>query len=187
VPDWHRQVLDERLAAYRANPDEGRPWQEVRAELLRKLRDRAPERGHAGSSFLPRPWLGRSGRHRWRSCARSTAGLSAGLPRRPGTVGQGSLGEKVSKSTTSPRATLYAERSPSLLTHGVSSLPGAARAARRSQLTLLTPPCAFRSARRCALFPKPDLTGGETSGRILSIRWQLRACHDEYCQHNAGR
>jgi len=40
VPDWHRQLLDERLAAYKASPHEGRPWQEVREELLRKLRDR---------------------------------------------------------------------------------------------------------------------------------------------------
>lgn len=40
VPDWHRQLLDERLAAYEASPHEGRPWQEVRDELLRRLRDR---------------------------------------------------------------------------------------------------------------------------------------------------
>ena len=40
VPDWHRQLLDERLAAYGGSPHEGRPWQEVRDELLRRLRDR---------------------------------------------------------------------------------------------------------------------------------------------------
>ena len=44
VPDWHRQVLEERLAAYRANPNEGRSWEEVCDELLRKLRDRPPAR-----------------------------------------------------------------------------------------------------------------------------------------------
>jgi len=40
VPDWHRQFLDERLAAYEASPQEGRPWEEVREELLRRLHDR---------------------------------------------------------------------------------------------------------------------------------------------------
>lgn len=44
VPDWHRQVLDARLAASRADPQEGKPWEEVREEVLRKLRNRSPER-----------------------------------------------------------------------------------------------------------------------------------------------
>ncbi len=44
VPDWHRRVLDARLAAYRADPQEGKPWKEVREEVLRKLRDGSPER-----------------------------------------------------------------------------------------------------------------------------------------------
>ena len=39
VPDWHRALLAERLAAYEANPDEGRTWEEVEAELLKKLDD----------------------------------------------------------------------------------------------------------------------------------------------------
>lgn len=39
VPNGHRHVLDERLDAYRANPGAGRPWNEVRDELRRKLRD----------------------------------------------------------------------------------------------------------------------------------------------------
>lgn len=43
VPDWHRGVLDERLAAHRANPGAGRSWEEIREELLRKLRDRSPQ------------------------------------------------------------------------------------------------------------------------------------------------
>jgi len=29
VSDWHRELLNERLADYRANPNEGRPWEEV--------------------------------------------------------------------------------------------------------------------------------------------------------------
>ena len=35
IPDWHRQVLDDRLAAYRNNPTEGRSWDEVRVTRLR--------------------------------------------------------------------------------------------------------------------------------------------------------
>jgi len=40
VPDWHREVLAERLEAYRVNPSAGRPWEEVRDEILEKLRKR---------------------------------------------------------------------------------------------------------------------------------------------------
>ena len=36
VPDWHRKILDERLADLEANPDAGRPWEEVKADLLKK-------------------------------------------------------------------------------------------------------------------------------------------------------
>ena len=39
VPDWHRQVIAERVAAYENNPTEGKPWEEVRDELLRELRE----------------------------------------------------------------------------------------------------------------------------------------------------
>ena len=38
VPGHHKQILRERLDAYRANPKRGRPWNEVRDELLAKLR-----------------------------------------------------------------------------------------------------------------------------------------------------
>jgi putative addiction module component (TIGR02574 family) len=40
VPDWHRQILDERLAADEAHLQEGRTWEEVRDGLLRRLHDR---------------------------------------------------------------------------------------------------------------------------------------------------
>ncbi|MBU2531843.1 MAG: addiction module protein [Alphaproteobacteria bacterium] len=36
VPDWHRQVISERLAAYERDP--GRPWDEVKADILSRLR-----------------------------------------------------------------------------------------------------------------------------------------------------
>ena len=38
VPNWHREILDERLADLQANPDAGRPWEEVKADLLKNTR-----------------------------------------------------------------------------------------------------------------------------------------------------
>ena len=37
VRDSHKRVLDERLKAYRASPQAGRSWSEVREQLLAKL------------------------------------------------------------------------------------------------------------------------------------------------------
>ena len=37
VPDWHREIIAERLAAYRANPDESKTWQEVEKDLRARL------------------------------------------------------------------------------------------------------------------------------------------------------
>ena len=34
VPEWHRQILDERLAESERDPDEGVPWEQFRTELL---------------------------------------------------------------------------------------------------------------------------------------------------------
>ena len=36
VPEWHREALSERLADYHANPNQGRSWEEVEAELLKR-------------------------------------------------------------------------------------------------------------------------------------------------------
>jgi putative addiction module component (TIGR02574 family) len=36
VPDWHREVLEERLADHRAHPDAGRPWEDVETDLLKR-------------------------------------------------------------------------------------------------------------------------------------------------------
>lgn len=33
VPEWHQEILASRVAAYEADPDEGRPWEEVEADL----------------------------------------------------------------------------------------------------------------------------------------------------------
>jgi putative addiction module component (TIGR02574 family) len=40
VPEWHRQIIRERLAAYNANPNAGRLWTDVLTDIERKLRDR---------------------------------------------------------------------------------------------------------------------------------------------------
>jgi putative addiction module component (TIGR02574 family) len=40
VPDWHREVLDERLKDFEANPDAGESWDVVRDRLRDKLRPR---------------------------------------------------------------------------------------------------------------------------------------------------
>lgn len=45
VPDWHRQLVSNRLAEHQRERGAGRPWQAVRDDLLREL---------AGSKPTPR-------------------------------------------------------------------------------------------------------------------------------------
>ena len=40
VHDWHRDVVAERLDAYRERPEEGSSWDQVRENIERKLRNR---------------------------------------------------------------------------------------------------------------------------------------------------
>ena len=40
VPDWHRQVIRQRMADQEASPLEGRPWEEVRDEIRNELNRR---------------------------------------------------------------------------------------------------------------------------------------------------
>lgn len=40
LSDEHREILVERLEAHRKNPTAGRPWSEVRDELLKRLEKR---------------------------------------------------------------------------------------------------------------------------------------------------
>ncbi len=40
VPDWHREVLGERLAAHRASKSEGKDWQEFEKDLTAELSER---------------------------------------------------------------------------------------------------------------------------------------------------
>ena len=35
-PEWHREIVEERLAAHRADPNRGEPWAVVRDRLLAK-------------------------------------------------------------------------------------------------------------------------------------------------------
>ena len=44
IPDWHRQVIRQRLADQEASPSEGQPWEEVRDEIRNKLERRSPQR-----------------------------------------------------------------------------------------------------------------------------------------------
>lgn len=37
VPDWHREVLEQRLAADQSSPGIARPWDKVREEIRSKL------------------------------------------------------------------------------------------------------------------------------------------------------
>ena len=40
VPDWHRQILAERLAAHRANPEQGKTWEAFENEVTVELNQR---------------------------------------------------------------------------------------------------------------------------------------------------
>ena len=40
VPEWHREILNERLKDYEIDPDFGESWEIVRDRLLDKLRQR---------------------------------------------------------------------------------------------------------------------------------------------------
>ena len=37
VPDWHREIIEERMARYAETGFKGRPWEEVNAEILAEL------------------------------------------------------------------------------------------------------------------------------------------------------
>ena len=38
VPDWHRQILADRLAAHHADEDQGKNWEEFEKDLTAELR-----------------------------------------------------------------------------------------------------------------------------------------------------
>jgi putative addiction module component (TIGR02574 family) len=40
VPDWHREILAERLAANEANNDQGKDWEELEKDLTAELNER---------------------------------------------------------------------------------------------------------------------------------------------------
>ena len=42
VPDWHKEILKQRLASYRTSPREGKPWEEFEQDVTQELK-RRPE------------------------------------------------------------------------------------------------------------------------------------------------
>ncbi|HKH46559.1 MAG TPA: addiction module protein [Thermoanaerobaculia bacterium] len=40
IPDWHLQLVEERLAAHRAHPEQVVTWEEAEQEILSQLRNR---------------------------------------------------------------------------------------------------------------------------------------------------
>lgn len=38
IPDWHREVVSERVAQYKAAPEQVKPWDEVRDRIRERLR-----------------------------------------------------------------------------------------------------------------------------------------------------
>jgi putative addiction module component len=38
IPDWHRKIIDERMAKYRTEGFEGTPWEEFEQELFEEIR-----------------------------------------------------------------------------------------------------------------------------------------------------
>jgi putative addiction module component (TIGR02574 family) len=40
VPDWHREIINERLAAHRDGKDQGKEWEEVEREITAELSER---------------------------------------------------------------------------------------------------------------------------------------------------
>ena len=36
IPEWHYQILEERLEKYKTDPNSGRSWQEVRERITKK-------------------------------------------------------------------------------------------------------------------------------------------------------
>jgi len=40
VPDWHREIINERLAAHRADNNHGKDWEEVEREITSELSKR---------------------------------------------------------------------------------------------------------------------------------------------------
>lgn len=39
IPESHKRVLDQRLAAYEAGPNQREPWGQIRDNILKKLRN----------------------------------------------------------------------------------------------------------------------------------------------------
>jgi putative addiction module component (TIGR02574 family) len=55
VPDWHWQILEQRLKAHRAHPEQVVSWEEAEREILSQLRDRSSKQDDSfrRSSIVP--------------------------------------------------------------------------------------------------------------------------------------
>ena len=40
IPDWHREIISERLVAHRDGKDQGKEWQEIEREITAELAHR---------------------------------------------------------------------------------------------------------------------------------------------------
>ena len=56
APDWHMQLVEERLAAHRAHPEQVVNWEEAEAEILSKLRGRSATRPSSTKRRHPDIW-----------------------------------------------------------------------------------------------------------------------------------
>ena len=46
--EWQKRIIAERLADYEANPGQGRPWPQVKAELQARLQEKRRQQDQAG-------------------------------------------------------------------------------------------------------------------------------------------
>lgn len=67
LPDWHRDILGERLVRYKTDPEEGRSWVEVREKFDPNPHKRVAPVSSAGLADSPRIKLPRSDRDEWRT------------------------------------------------------------------------------------------------------------------------
>jgi|GEM_PF-3143482 len=47
LTEWQKNIIAQRLADYEANPEQGRPWPEVKAELKARLQEKRRQQDQA--------------------------------------------------------------------------------------------------------------------------------------------
>ncbi len=56
VPDWHLEIVRERLAEHRAHPEDVIPWEGLRDELLKSIREAAVPLSMPAARSLAEDW-----------------------------------------------------------------------------------------------------------------------------------